>query len=232
MASLKQISRRHVLQLSVGALGSAAMGTITGPGAFAKAFNTAVCRLTPPQTEGPFYPVHDQLDKDNDLTQIRGQMGKAEGQVIYIMGEVKDLECKPIPDALVEIWQACRTGKYNHPDDKDNPAPLDPNFQYWGQELTDAKGRYIFKTIIPGRYLAAPNWMRPPHIHYKVTAHGYTELTTQMYFVGDKDNAGDQILNAIPVAERASVLVELEDPTPDLEPTSKLCQFDLTLRRG
>jgi protocatechuate 3,4-dioxygenase beta subunit len=187
----------------------------------------AACRRTPAQTEGPFYPVKDQPDKDNDLTLVRGRTEHARGQVILVRGLVTDEECRPIERALVEIWQACASGRYNHPGD-DNPAPLDPDFQYWGRALTDGDGRYEFRTILPGAYPADTDWTRPPHIHFKVHRKGYHELTTQMYFEGEALNDRDRILMSLPAGDREAVIVRLEDVA---EPGVKACRFDLGLRK-
>ena len=70
--------------------------------------------------------------------------------------------------ARVELWQANAHGRYTHPSDT-NPAPLDPNFEGFAVQDTDAEGRYRFKTIKPGAYPATANWMRPPHLHFEVT---------------------------------------------------------------
>src|SRR5207253_4005633 len=68
------------------------------------------CRLTPPQAEGPCYPpkaqMAAQIDKDNDLTQIKGEPGSPKGQVLYVLGRVRDAHCRPIAGAIVEFWQA------------------------------------------------------------------------------------------------------------------------------
>ena len=109
------------------------------------------------------------------------------------------------------IWQASESGRYNHKSDDANTdfkdprdgkiikRTLDPFFQSWGQTTTNVKGEYEFKTIVPGFYPAdlANNWFRPPHIHYMVSATGYQQLVTQMYFRGNaiKDNAFIQELN-------------------------------------
>ncbi len=66
-------------------------------------------------------------------------------------GIVQDLSCRPVAGVNVEIWQACASGRYNNERDP-NPAPLDPNFRYWGETFTDAAGAYEFKTILPGAY--------------------------------------------------------------------------------
>jgi protocatechuate 3,4-dioxygenase, beta subunit len=163
---------------------------------------------TPKQPEGPFYPVKNQQDKDEDLTYVNGNSTSAEGQIIIVSGIVTDQNCKPVAGALVEIWQACKSGKYNHPQDP-NTAPLDPNFQYWGKSITKDDGSYQFKTIIPGAYPADRDWIRPPHIHYKVSKLGYIELITQMYFKGEAYNKTDKILQRLNRADQAKVVVEL-----------------------
>lgn len=200
------VTRRRLLFSSAAALGAGVLATTS-----TKAFARACGVQTPGQTEGPFYPIEDQLDKDTDLTFVDGGAQKAKGQVIYISGNVLDQHCKPVKGAIVEIWQAAASGKYNHPGD-DSEYELDPNFQYWGRALTDDKGFYKFKTIKPGKYKTAPGstWVRPPHIHVKVHKRGFSELTTQFYFTGDPLNKKDYILNNIPQNERKHVMVKLE----------------------
>jgi protocatechuate 3,4-dioxygenase beta subunit len=148
---------------------------------------------TPSETEGPFYPVLAQKDKDFDLTQIQGQQGIAKGKVIHIEGQVLDTKGRPIEDAIVDLWQANAAGRYRHHRDR-NKAPLDPNFQGWAMVKSSREGRFRFKTIFPGIYPASAEWLRPPHIHFKVNKRGYTELTTQMYFPGHKLNDSDLLL--------------------------------------
>lgn len=140
----------------------------------------AICGLTPPQIEGPYYP-EGELERDSDLVQIDPGAASAKGQIIFISGKVQDRHCKPIAGALVEIWQACHSGKYNHSDDP-NDLELDRNFQYWGRARTAADGAYQFRTILPGSYPNTPTTWRPPHVHFKAHAPGFKSLTTQMYF--------------------------------------------------
>lgn len=191
-----------------------------------------LCRLTPPQVEGPFYPVEHQLERDNDLTRVKGQRGRAKGQEVYLIGRVLDDECHPVKGAVVEIWQASANGRYNHPRDRGNPLPLDPSFQYHGTHMTDEKGQYLFKTIKPGQYQAEPGWIRPSHVHFKVRERRFGELTTQMYFAGDPYLEADYIFRDIPRSKRGPVVVSLEEPRADMEPDARVCRFDLTLGEG
>lgn len=223
------ISRRNILIRLVSLTGIWFASTIIGRAA------DGVCPGTPRQTEGPYYPPKAQidamLDQDNDLTRITGQTDKARGSIVYVTGQVRDQQCRPIAGAVVEIWQASENGRYSHPRDRDNRAPLDPNFQYWGQNVTDKDGRYLFKTIKPGSYQAGRNWTRPPHIHFKVSHADFHPFITQMYFAGGAYQATDHILNDVAPNERDHVMVQLEPPGADYEPDARLGRFDLTLLR-
>jgi protocatechuate 3,4-dioxygenase beta subunit len=185
------------------------------------------CGLTAPQTEGPFYPGQTLIHASNDLTRVPGRPQRALGQLIQILGKVTDENCRPVAGATVEIWQACASGRYNNPKDT-NPAPLDPDFRYWGEAHTDADGEYTFRTIRPGAYPADVDWDRPPHIHFKVSRLGFHELTTQMYFRGQPLNEKDLILGKLSASQQAAVIVEFS-PSPG-EPGSLTGSFDIALR--
>lgn len=191
-----------------------------------EAMGAARCVMTPAQTAGPFYPGESKFTPENDLTRVNGL--KAQGQVVYVRGQILDQACKPVAGVNVEIWQACVTGRYNNKLDP-NPAAIDPNFRYWGETFTDGDGRYEFKTIIPGQYPADTDWMRPAHIHFRVAKVGYAELITQMYFKDDKYNATDLILQAVPADTRESVIVDFQPSDASLEPGSLTGEFNITI---
>jgi protocatechuate 3,4-dioxygenase beta subunit len=117
---------------------------------------------------------------------------------------------QPISGAIVEFWQACATGRYNHPRDT-NTAKLDPDFQYWAQVRTGAQGEFSIRSIIPGAYKASSTWIRPPHIHVKVHKAGYRSLTTQLYFAGDPLNDLDSILQALTPDQQSLVVVDFKE---------------------
>lgn len=223
MTDRRKITRRSAIQLGLGAAAGGAAGKLLP-------FTAADDCETPSQAEGPFYPIHEQADRDLDLTHVRGRSDKAEGDIVYIHGQVLGDDLKPVPNALVDVWQANARGRYAHEADP-NPAPLDDNFQGWGQVRTDTDGHYSLKTIVPGAYPAADDWWRPPHIHFKVSRRGYHELITQMYFAGESLNDDDALLQTVPEAERERLVVDFVEGHPDDEPGSRRGVFNIVLRR-
>ena len=177
---------------------------------------------TPRQTTGPFYPYDPALESDADLVRVGGRDTLAKGVIAHLSGVVKDHRGRPVPGALVEIWQCDANGRYHHPRDR-RDAPLDESFQGYGRSRTGADGDYRFRTIEPVAYPG-----RTPHIHFAIRGSGFEPLITQMYVQGAPGNAGDWILNRIrDPARRASVVVPFE-PHPDL-PGQRIARFDIVL---
>ncbi|MGE4133683.1 MAG: hypothetical protein AB7F86_18745 [Bdellovibrionales bacterium] len=193
-----------------------------------KAVAADMCQITAEQTSGPFYPGESSFEVTNDLTRVPGRAKPASGEVVILLGTVVDTLCRPVVDANVEIWQACASGRYNNPRDP-NPAPLDPDFRYWGEAYTDASGAFEFKTIKPGAYPADVDWDRPPHIHVRISRRGYREIITQLYFKGDPLNDLDKILIATPAAQRDALVVDFQ---PSREQSGVLVgQCQLTIQK-
>lgn len=222
MSIEKSISRRRVLGMSL------AVGGLTLSGAASSVLAQALKR-TPGEILGPFYPVLKPLDQDADLTMISGKSARAQGQVLQLTGRVLNLKGEPVPGARVEIWQANTHGRYDHPSDR-NPAPLDPNFQGFAVQFTDAEGRYRFKTIKPGAYPATSDWMRPPHVHFEVMGKS-NRLVTQMYFPGEPLNEKDLLLQGLR-ANKEGAIAKLLAPTKDVEPDSLIALWDIVLDKG
>ncbi len=220
------LTRRRVLAASFIAGGIAASGLAAVRSTPALA---ALRIATPRQTPGPFYPATKPLDQDSNLMVVDGRPGRARGTPLHLMGRVIDRDGRPQPGAVVEIWQANAHGRY-HPARDPRGVPLDPNFQGWGRDRADADGTYRFLTIVPPPYPASATWTRPAHIHFAVHGPGFERLVTQMYFAGDPHLARDFVLNAIAdPAARASVVVTLAPPSPNLQPAAQLATFDIVL---
>lgn len=228
MTDKTRLSRRELL----GAGLALPLGALAAPARAA----TESCAATPTQTSGPFYPVHQQVDVDVDLTRLAGHDDSATGEVIRVRGRVLDEACNPVVNALVDLWQADANGRYSHPADA-NPARRDPNFQGWGQAVTDAEGRYAFRTIKPAAYPlefvdGRPDermGYRTPHIHFRVSRRGYRELTTQMYFEGEPLNETDIVLKATPRQDWPRLVLKPTKSDVDGVPSFT---FDLTLARS
>ncbi|MGH3262406.1 MAG: protocatechuate 3,4-dioxygenase subunit beta [Trebonia sp.] len=134
---------------------------------------------------------------DADLT--TGHAGEPVGQRVIVLGQVRDSGGRPVPDTLVEVWQANAAGRYRHSREH-HPAPLDPNFDGVGRAITDSGGRYRFVTIQPGSYPWGNhrNAWRPAHVHFSLFGRAFTQrLVTQMYFPGDPFFPYDPIFNSV-----------------------------------
>src|SRR5262249_84590 len=159
------------------------------------------------EVTGPLLGAERVAAADADLT--TGHPGEPLGERMILTGRVLDSGGAPVPDTLVEIWQANASGRYAHGVD-DHPAPLDPNFPRPGRCLTDSLGRYRFVTIKPGAYpwRNHRNAWRPQHIHFSLFGRAFTQrLITQMYFPGDPLFAHDPIFNSVPDPEARERMV-------------------------
>jgi protocatechuate 3,4-dioxygenase, beta subunit len=150
------------------------------------------------EVTGPLLGEGRVTPADADLTTRHA--GEPIGERIIVTGRVLDSGGRPVPGALIEIWQANAAGRYRLDVDS-HPAPLDPNFDGAGRCLTDAEGRYRFLTIKPGAYPWGnhPNAWRPAHIHFSVFGRAFTQrLVTQMFFPGDPLFGQDPVFNSVP----------------------------------
>ena len=188
---------------------------------------------TPTEETGPVFGHNLIGEWDNNLI-MNFTKGKAPavGERIRIHGRVLDESGRPVPNTLVEIWQANAGGRYRHVKDT-YFAPLDPNFGGCGRTLTDENGCYEFMTIRPGAY-PWPNrgndW-RPMHIHYSIFGHSFGQrLISQMYF------EGDPLIDHCPIAATIQDRGQLESLVAPLDfaqskPLDYLAyKFDIILR--
>ncbi len=179
---------------------------------------------------GPAYPYGRIETIDSDLT--RQHDGEPLGERIIVQGRVLDEDGRPIPDTLVEIWQANAAGRYAHRVDQ-HPAPLDPNFSGAGRMLTDSDGRYRFITIRPGAYpwRNHDNAWRPAHIHFSLFGTSFlSRLITQMYFPGDPLMPFDPIFNSIPDEKARARLIAAFDLNVTRPEWALGFTFDIVLR--
>lgn len=181
---------------------------------------------------GPTFGHSDIDPIDNDLIKNYAKSGDPIGERIIVHGRVLDENAKPVPNTLVEIWQANAGGRYRHKKDA-YLAPIDPNFGGCGRTLTDENGYYFFRTVKPGAY-PWRNWVnnwRPAHIHFSVFGTGFVQrLITQLYFEGDPLLKHCPIVHAIPDADAVDRLVARLDLNATIPLDTIAYKFDIVLR--
>lgn len=151
---------------------------------------------TASQTAGPYWHMID-FPEWADLLRADGPNASAAGQRIVLGGRITDGTGAPVPDAMVEIWQADPEGRYGSA------------FHGFGRCATDAQGQYRFVTLKPGVVPGPGNGSQAPHVTISIFARGLMRaLVTRAYFAGDALLADDPILALVPEARRASMLAQ------------------------
>ncbi len=164
--------------------------------------------LTPSQTVGAYLrigliggPVGNRLVDESDPRAIR------------IRGTVLDGAGEPVPDGMVEIWQANAAGRYAHPADDRAEVALEEGFTGFGRSGTEDSGRFEFVTVKPGRVPFPDGRLQAPHLLVGVFARGLLKrAATRMYFPDEEAaNAGDPVLLGLEPRERATLVAREED---------------------
>ena len=212
------------------------------PPALTPNYKTSVARsprfplISMPQTAseitGPVFSPADIGALDHDLIKNYAHTGDPIGERIIIHGRVLDENAKPVPNTLVEVWQANAGGRYRHKKDT-YLAPVDPNFGGCGRTMTNADGYYFFRTIKPGAYPWRNNindW-RPAHVHVSVFGTAFCQrLITQLYF------EGDPLIPRCPIIQTLSDLDAVDQLTAKLDMNATIpldtisYKFDIVLR--
>jgi len=177
---------------------------------------------TSSQTIGPFFREALERPAWSDLTR-----DGASGTVVRIEGVVRDGDGEPVPDALLELWQADADGRYAHPEDA-GPVPSGRLFRGFGRACTDAEGRYWFRTIVPGAVAGANGAIQAPHANLTVFARGLLKrLVTRIYFADRaSENARDPLLSSIADAGVRATLIAARSDRPD----GPAYRFDVVLQ--
>ncbi len=213
------------------------------PPAYTKDYKTSVARSprlalislqnSVSEITGPVFGHGDVDPIDNDLILNYAKPGEMPiGERIIVHGRVLDENARPVPNTLVEVWQANAGGRYRHKKDT-YLAPIDPNFGGCGRTLTDAEGYYYFRTVKPGAY-PWRNWVnnwRPAHIHLSIFGTGFAQrLITQLYFEGDPLIAKCPIVNTIPDPQAIEQLIARLDMNATIPLDTIAYKFDIVLR--
>jgi protocatechuate 3,4-dioxygenase beta subunit len=213
------------------------------PPAYTRDYKTSVARSpqyslislenTVSEITGPRFGHSDVDPMDRDLIYNYAGAGEsAIGERIILHGRVLDENARPVPNTLVEIWQANAGGRYRHKKDT-YLAPIDPNFGGCGRTITDENGYYFFRTIKPGAY-PWRNWVnnwRPAHIHMSIFGSAFVQrLITQCYFEGDPLIAKCPIVKTIPTQEGIDSLIAALDLNATIPLDTIAYKFDVVLR--
>lgn len=168
----------------------------------------SLCATTS-QTVGPFFKIGlHWLYRDNLATE-----GVA-GERVVIEGRLVDGDGLPVPDALIEVWQANSYGKYDHPEDTQD-KPLDPNFKGFVRIPTNSEGMFRFTTIKPGSVPGPQGKAQAPHLLVSIFMRGILRrLVTRMYFPDDPENGADPILILVEPARRSTLIAKKSVQAP------------------
>lgn len=185
---------------------------------------------TPSQTVGPFFHYGlpwkggadlvgasemgarpDLMPPEHYVLKAAGARDRPQGQVIEIAGRVLDAAGDPVPDAMLEIWQANAAGRYASPADPRADVPLDDAFIGFGRAATSAEGVWRFRTLYPGRVPGPGNALQAPHIALSVFGRGLLKrLATRLYFADGDGNAHDPILALVPAERRQTLIAQCQ----------------------
>ncbi|MEX0765191.1 MAG: dioxygenase, partial [bacterium] len=168
-SEMKGLVMMLLLFTAAGSLVAAAPRQVTPPVPTCAAPNGPI---TPSQTEGPFY-------KANTPERTSLLEPGMTGTRLIVTGYVLARNCKPIPKARLDFWQADDRGNYDN-----------TGYRLRGHQFTDSNGIFYLETVMPGLYPG-----RTRHIHLKVQAPGGPTLTTQLYIPGESRNQNDGIFN-------------------------------------
>jgi protocatechuate 3,4-dioxygenase, alpha subunit len=167
--------------------------------------------ITPSQTIGPFLAIGLPWP-DGPFVVPPGTPG-----AIAIAGQVTDGDGVPVPDALVETWQADPDSRFDHPDDpRGAAAPAVAGFRGFGRSATDADGTYQISTLRPGSLPCPGGGTEAPHLNVSVFARGLLDrVVTRIYFPDEGEaNAADPVLAGIEDPARRATLIAARNPDP------------------
>ena len=184
---------------------------LTAIGGLTTACGAPATVQTPRATAGPFYPTRSmrRADIDNDLVKIRSLVDAATGEVVLLRGVLTDPAGSPRADHRVEIWQCDANGHYLHTGDSGS-SRHDEAFQGFGHDITDAQGRFSFRTIKPAAYPG-----RTPHIHAMVIDGDGATFATQFYIKDHPSNARDVLFRRMSEAEADLVSMVFREDAGD-----------------
>ncbi|WP_447007545.1 protocatechuate 3,4-dioxygenase subunit alpha [Saccharothrix isguenensis] len=185
-----------------------------------QATSRTTLQTTPSQTVGPFFSF-GLVWEDGPYVVPEGTPG-----AFRVGGTVFDGAGLPVPDAVIETWQADPDGRFDHPDDPRGPVRW-KDFRGFGRCATDPEGRYSLLTVKPGPLPVPGGGVEAPHLNVSVFCRGMlVRLVTRIYFPDEEANTSDPVLTSIDPARRATLIAESTPP----ETTPPGYRFDIHLQ--
>ena len=163
-------------------------------------------RTTPSQTVGPFFSIGFAWLERADLT-----TGASADKCVTICGRVMDGTAQPVPDALLEIWQADGTGRYALREET-GARPEGHSFFGFGRVAVNEAGEFRLRTLRPGAGIGPDGAVCAPHLAISIFMRGLLKrLVTRMYFPGDPANETDAVLSRVPARRRHTLVARLAE---------------------
>ena len=173
------------------------------------------------------YPGDEAITTNNNLILPTGKSVEADGQKLVIQGRLVDSQCKPLKEAVVEIWQVNPFGQYELLED-DEAATSKPAFAGTGQAISNADGQFTFTTAFPGviSYQVKEPYkvriknkevtkyrmitlQRAPHINLLVKPDDMAQFSTTLFFDGDRRNSDDIVFKKLNTTQQSSVMLNM-----------------------
>ncbi|HYF51980.1 MAG TPA: hypothetical protein VEJ63_21405 [Planctomycetota bacterium] len=212
------VSRRKFLLLGLSS--AAVLASMRSTNSRAEDEALAELAATESDIEGPFY--REGAPFTSKLRNV-----EMKGPPLFVSGTVRATPGgAALKDAIVDVWHADASGRYDNEGDHDSDK-----FHLRARIKTDEKGAYSFETILPAAYKISEKQSRPRHIHYKVSAKGYRELTTQLYFKGDPHLATDRWAKKSNAMELVKHDSKEDLAARKLDVAYYTCVFDIVLKR-
>ncbi len=153
------------------------------------------------QTVGPYFKLGFEWLYSEDAAGP-----DASGERVEIRGRVLDGDGTPVPDALIEVWQADAKGRYRHPEDP-HAGSVDRGFRGFCRVPTDADGRFAVRTVKPGRVAGPDGTRQAPHLNVLVMMRGLLrQAATRLYFPDGPGNEDDPVLALVPADRRPTLI--------------------------
>lgn len=172
-----------------------------------------------PRVQTAKYPGAASIPTSNNLLLPAGKSIESDGQRLVVSGQVLDKHCLPVPNAVVELWQATPYGKAHVAEKKEMLTPY-PTFAGAGRTVTDVNGQFTFTTAFPGVYGYVGDKkqysVRAPQLNLRINAPDMADFSTALFFENDRRNDTDVVYKRLSLERRSAVTMRMSPMGQDL----------------